>query len=78
MVFKDYYNTGWMHRVGLESYVFFMNYRYTHMFPAHLIKLPMPKVKFGKKTISVPHGGIEIQKYHYPDDWWLVKRPLGC
>ena len=78
MVFQDFYDNGWMHRVGLESYLFFINYRYMHMFPALLVEPPLPQVRFGSRMISVPRGGLEIMKYHYPEDWWLVKKPPGC
>lgn len=78
MIYRDFYNSGWMHRTGWEAYLFFVNYRHFHMFPARLVKLPMPVIKFGPSNISVPHAGIELQKYHYPNDWWLVGKPRGC
>lgn len=78
MIYRDFYNSGWMHRTGWEAYLFFVNYRHFHMFPAKLVNLPMPVIKFGHCNISIPHGGVELQKYHYPNDWWLVGKPRGC
>jgi len=78
MIFSDFYNTGWMHRIGWESYIFFLNYRNYHKFPARLVKLPLEDNPFGLVNISVPHNSVEIQKYHYPQDWWKIKRPKGC
>lgn len=28
--------------------------------------------------MPVPREGIELQKYHYPNDWWLEIKPTDC
>eukprot|EP00794_Sanderia_malayensis_P017351 gene17351-19084_t len=76
MIFKDY--DGTMKRVGLESYAFFVNYQHYHNFPTRLLKIPLPTLEFCGMNFSVPRNGLEIQKYHYPDDWWQEKKPKGC
>eukprot|EP00795_Rhopilema_esculentum_P013662 gene13662-4565_t len=76
MIFKNY--SGTMNRVGIESYAFFVNYRKHHIFPAHLIEKPLPTLKFCGIKMFAPRGGIELQKYHYRNDWWLEKKPNGC
>lgn len=69
---------GYMWRTGIEPWVFFVNYRRFHTFPASLIQEPLPKMEFAGVNISVPREGIEIQKYFYPHDWWKESKPRGC
>eukprot|EP00794_Sanderia_malayensis_P017352 gene17352-19085_t len=76
MTFKDY--DGTMKRVGIESYVFFADYQHYHNFTTRLLKKPLPTLEFCGVSFSVPRNGLEIQKYHYPDDWWQEKKPKGC
>ena len=78
MVFDAFANNGYMERVGVESYLFFINYKKMHAFPAELIKKPLPTMLFAGISMPVPRGGLEIQKYHYPYDWWKESRPVGC
>lgn len=48
-------------------------------FPAHLASPPLPLVKFGETlSLPAPREGIELQKYHYPDDWWLQRKIPPC
>lgn len=47
-------------------------------FPVRLLEAPLTSVKFYNKDMPVPHEGIEILKYMYPDDWWLEVKPPGC
>uniref|UniRef100_A0A0B6Y8J1 LicD/FKTN/FKRP nucleotidyltransferase domain-containing protein n=1 Tax=Arion vulgaris TaxID=1028688 RepID=A0A0B6Y8J1_9EUPU len=47
-------------------------------FPSRLIESPFNTVLFHGQPLPVPHDGIEILKYLYKDDWWLVKPPPGC
>ncbi|XP_050588927.1 uncharacterized protein LOC126921406 [Bombus affinis] len=47
-------------------------------FPPRLIIPPLPAKLFGSRLIPVPRGGIELQKYHYPNDWWLEVKPTDC
>ena len=76
MIFKNY--SGTMNRVGLESYAFYINYQKHHIFPSREIEGPLPTIKFCGVEMQSPKGGINFQKYHYRDDWWLEKKPLGC
>ncbi|KAK7494867.1 hypothetical protein BaRGS_00013994 [Batillaria attramentaria] len=48
------------------------------IFPARLLDAPLNKVKFHGSDMPVPHEGIEILKYLYPDNWWLEIKPPGC
>lgn len=47
-------------------------------FPSSLIAPPLPRKSFHSLTLPVPRGDIEIQKYFYPNDWWLEVKPPGC
>ena len=76
MIFKNF--SGVMNRVGFESFAFYVNYEHFHQFPARLIEKPLPEQHFAGITIPVPREGIEIQKYHYPRDWWMESKPKGC
>ena len=40
--------------------------------------LPLPTMLFAGVPMPVPQEGLEIQKYHYPYDWWKESRPVGC
>ena len=76
IVFYDYRGT--MMRTGYETWLFFINYRVYHSFPARLLQQPLPKVKFGSFNISVPRGGMEVMRYLYPFNWWKVVKPASC
>jgi len=77
MVFrKSFFGDMW--RTGIEPWVFFVNYRRFHTFPAALVEQPLPKTLFAGVNISVPRHGIEIQKHFYPHDWWIESKPRGC
>ena len=69
---------GWMERAGWESWLFWLHYRFYHKFPTRLIIKPLPRVPFGFFKMPVPRGGIEIQRYLYPDDWWKEVKPVAC
>ena len=48
-------------------------------FPNRLALDPLPQIKYGSHSLPGPREGIEIQKYHYPDDWWLQRKiPPSC
>ncbi|XP_054264958.1 uncharacterized protein LOC128987900 [Macrosteles quadrilineatus] len=47
-------------------------------FPPRLVKAPLPSREFGGYIVPVPREGIEIQKYHYPDNWWKEVLPKNC
>eukprot|EP00117_Sycon_ciliatum_P050255 scpid28294/ scgid35494/ len=76
-----YYNTyggEWMYRHGLESYIFFVNYRYHHRFPKSLLKEPLPKIEFGGVMMNMTRGRYKLQSYLFRDDWSIEVRPPGC
>lgn len=72
------YSDGMMKRQGWESWLLFLQYRYWHSFPAELVRSPLPSSKFGFFNVSVPHGGVEITRHLYRDDWWKIVKPLRC
>ncbi|GLH03037.1 Uncharacterized protein GBIM_08968 [Gryllus bimaculatus] len=49
-----------------------------HCFPPHLAARPLPEREFGGYVMPVPREGIELQKYHYQDDWWKEITPKNC
>ena len=77
MVFKPtFFNE--VSRVGIEPWVFFINYRVFHTFPPELIKKPLPKQIFAGVNMSMPRNSLEFQKHFYPHDWWKESKPIGC
>ena len=43
----DYYGSGTMHRCsGWEPYIFWANHRSKYIFPARLVKTPLPTMNF--------------------------------
>ncbi|KAK7107636.1 uncharacterized protein [Littorina saxatilis] len=63
---------GWMNK---------MRRRFGHKqvsFPVWLLKEPFEATKVNGVDVPVPHDGIEMLKYLYPDDWWLELKPPGC
>ena len=77
-LFAFYNQGGVMRRRGLESWIFALNYRTHHSFPAKLVEPELPQAKFGFFNISIPKGGIEIMKHLYPYNWWKEVPPVGC
>ena len=65
-------------RLGIESWIFFINYRKYHTFPCRLIEKPLPTLLFSHVNFTVPRQGNEIQKHFYPEDWWIENKPPGC
>lgn len=49
-----------------------------HCFPLRLVAPPLPKREFGGHPLPVPREGIELQKYHFQDNWWKVVTPKNC
>lgn len=47
-------------------------------FPPRLARPPLPQKEFGGYVVPVPREGIEIQKYHYPTNWWKEILPKNC
>ncbi|BET00759.1 Hypothetical protein NTJ_13575 [Nesidiocoris tenuis] len=47
-------------------------------FPPRLALPPLPQREFGGFVVPVPREGIEIQKYHYPTNWWKEILPKNC
>lgn len=77
-VFAFYNYRGWIKRGGLESWVLALHYNTYHTFPAQLLEKPLPRVQFGFFKMPIPRGGIEIQRYLYPDNWWKEVKPVTC
>ncbi|KAL8584369.1 hypothetical protein ACOMHN_031989 [Nucella lapillus] len=55
-----------------------LGYRQELSFPSMLLDAPFREEPFHGQTIPVPHDGIELLKFLYPRDWWLVVKPPGC
>lgn len=73
-VTKNMRRVGWKHRLVPPD-----SCALIHCFPTHLLDDPLPRKMYYKLSIPVPRDGIEIQKYHYPDDWWKsVRDPKDC
>lgn len=47
-------------------------------FPINLLQGTLPKRPLGRHHYTVPMGGIELQKYHYPDNWWKDVKVRNC
>ncbi|EDS31425.1 conserved hypothetical protein [Culex quinquefasciatus] len=47
-------------------------------FPSHLLEKVLPRRKLGHFFYHVPMGGIELQKYHYAQNWWKDVRVFNC
>ncbi|CAH0386900.1 unnamed protein product [Bemisia tabaci] len=47
-------------------------------FPTYLVSSPLPSREFGGYDLPVPREGIEIQKYHFPQNWWKEVLPKNC
>ena len=77
-LFIFYNHGGVLTRTGYETWIFFINHRLYHSFPALLVKQPLPLVRFGYFNMSVPRGGIEIMKYLYPFSWWKEMERANC
>lgn len=75
-VFYDY--DGMMKRAGIETWLTPIHFNLYHSFPSSLVEQPLPKVKFGFFSISVPRNGTEIMKYLYRYNWWKVVKPVNC
>eukprot|EP01135_Chromosphaera_perkinsii_P009963 Nk52_evm1s1989 gene=Nk52_evmTU1s1989 len=78
LYYESYTEGTYLHRTGIESYIFFVNYRHFHMFPAVLVELPLEAIPFCGVNMTVPHGGVELMKYQYPTSWFTEVKPVGC
>uniref|UniRef100_A0A182Q5U0 Uncharacterized protein n=1 Tax=Anopheles farauti TaxID=69004 RepID=A0A182Q5U0_9DIPT len=47
-------------------------------FPVNLLQGTLPKRPLGRMFYTVPMGDIELQKYHYPDNWWKDVKVRNC
>uniref|UniRef100_A0A182YPL2 Uncharacterized protein n=1 Tax=Anopheles stephensi TaxID=30069 RepID=A0A182YPL2_ANOST len=47
-------------------------------FPVNLLQGTLAKRPLGRHHYTVPMGGIELQKYHYPDNWWKDVKVRNC
>ncbi|XP_078372334.1 uncharacterized protein LOC144655996 [Oculina patagonica] len=68
-VYTFYNCDGVVQRTGLESWLFYINYKMYHSFPASFLEPALPWVSFGSLDIHVPRGGLEILRYIYPKHW---------
>lgn len=68
-VYTFYNCNGVVQRTGLESWLFFINYKMYHSFPASFLEPVIPWARFGSLDIHVPRGGLEILRYTYPTHW---------
>ncbi|CAL1529978.1 unnamed protein product, partial [Lymnaea stagnalis] len=68
----------WACPSGVSFHAFYRMDDVYRPFPMWLIDPPFSNASLAGVTVSVPHDGIEIQKYMYPGDWWLTTRPQGC
>lgn len=64
-----YRKVGWKSRILPPTMC-----NHLHCFPTNLIegKALSQLSLLPSLEINVPHEGIEIQKYHYPDSWWTM------
>lgn len=69
----NYRRVGWRNRLVPPD-----NCDRVHCFPARLIAKPLPTENFMSLRVPVPREGIEIQKYLFPDNWWLDSQPEQC
>ena len=73
-VTKNMRRVGWKHRLIPPD-----SCALIHCFPPHLLEEPLPRKTYYKLSIPVPREEIEIQKYHFPEDWWKsVRDPKDC
>lgn len=63
---------GWAHRILPPGSIAL------HSFPKRLIDAPLSIMQIADTSFPAPREGLELQKYHYPDDWWLEIRPANC
>jgi hypothetical protein len=72
-------NDDHLERVGwhrLFNRDFYKNYQNV---PIYLVdNKPLPLHDFNNIKVPVPHNSFEIQKYIYPENWWLIIKPKGC
>ena len=47
-------------------------------FPSALAQPPLSSIRFGSVSLPAPREGLEIQKYHYPHDWWIQRKIPSC
>lgn len=78
LVYKEWWFNGYMHRVGWDAWWMWYRNINTMTFPARLVKGTLPTMEFIGVQWPVPKEGIEIQKYHYANNWWKESKPLGC
>lgn len=68
-----YRRVGWKHRIlppeSCES---------LHCFPPNLVDKPLPQVSFLGQKWDIPRDEIEIQKYLFPQTWWMDIKPEKC
>lgn len=68
----------WACPLGWEPTVARLVHDLNRPFPLWLLEPPFSVHDLDGVQVSVPRDGVEIQKYLYPDDWWLEAKPPGC
>lgn len=63
---------------GFENRFLWFFQEHPLSFPVRLLEPPFKKIPFHNRQMPVPHEDIEILKYLYKHDWWLIKSPPGC
>ncbi|KNC86844.1 hypothetical protein SARC_01037 [Sphaeroforma arctica JP610] len=80
MLWKDYFDTGYLKRCGWEAFVAPVAYSLFHNFPKKMVEPPfgLPEVRFGNGTFNTPHDPLEFLKFRYLENWYTEIRPHGC
>jgi hypothetical protein len=78
VLFKDWSNKlGWLMYRRMGTWIKFWNWQH-ETFPRFLMEPPLKKGKFMGLDLPVPREGFEIQKYLYPNSWWVEIVPFEC
>ncbi|XP_012937922.1 uncharacterized protein LOC106011756 [Aplysia californica] len=68
----------WVCPSGFANKMFVLTYDGYKPFPRWLIEPPFKNGSVAGIPVPVPHDDFEMQKYLYPSDEWVEKRPRGC
>ncbi len=66
----------WLQKVGWENRIF--SNIDNHKIPVKLVENGLTSMKFHGLNLPAPYKPMEVQKYLYPDDWWMEVKPPGC
>jgi len=76
-VFENVPEEKQMRRVGLNRLIP-VSSDSGDVFPSRLIAQPLNAAKIQNVWFPAPREGVEIQKYHYKDNWWQEIKPERC